>query len=173
MVCYGLNKNINPEHNMDARLNFLKEMLSSFPCDPSPNLRNFAELQGVVNEAKENQDYTERFIKEQEEHIKGLEKSIRQTEMTCIGAVTTGITASVTGLVLAPFTFGIPALLVASIGGASVVTYSSHEFSLHSKREELENAKRMTDKRCLNAAVEEYNSQCDYFEKLENALKDE
>ena len=97
----------------------MKEKLSSFPCDPSPNLRNFRELKKAVKEAKKKQDYEQGFINEQEEDIKHLEKYIMQLTIKGSSAAIICAASSTIGLALSPVTLGISSLVGIVIFGPS------------------------------------------------------
>uniref|UniRef100_A0A7M5WVJ6 AIG1-type G domain-containing protein n=1 Tax=Clytia hemisphaerica TaxID=252671 RepID=A0A7M5WVJ6_9CNID len=172
VVCYGLNKKINQEHNMDTRLSFFKSMLKTFPCEPSPSLLNFENLEKIVLEAKDKQDYEKIFIQEQENHIKSLEKSIKNLKVTRVRAIATGLPLMVGGLVLVPFTLGISGYgVVAAAFSAAATTFICIR-EIKSKELELETARETIDKEKLEEAVQEYKSKCEYFEELKNALKE-
>jgi len=172
VVCYGLNKKINQEHNMDTRLSFLKSMLKSFPCEPSRSLLNFEDLEKIVFEAKDKQDYEKVFIQEQENHIKSLEKSIKNLKITKVGSIATGFPCMVGAAFLAPSTFGISLAIVGVVGASTVTTDIICRLAIKSKELELKTARETIDREKLKEAVQEYKSKCDYFEELKNALKE-
>ena len=106
-------------------------------------------------------------------NIKSLEESINKIKMTLSRVSTTTLAILMTGIALAPLTFGISATVATAISGVSLVSTAACTFPLYLKEKELGEAKGKIDKKNLEAAVEEYKSQCDYFEDLKNALKDE
>jgi len=169
-VIYGINKKYNTDNNMDAVANFLKITLNSFPCIKSPHLRTFEELAKVVEDAKQNQDYEQRLINEQESRINGLKEEIKNLNIAISAANATATAAATAAGVAAFFSFGTSLLVGSGVAAAAATTAGSCAIALAVKEKELSDAQNKIDKKNLEAAVKEYKAQCELFEELKKGL---
>uniref|UniRef100_A0A7M5WV25 G domain-containing protein n=1 Tax=Clytia hemisphaerica TaxID=252671 RepID=A0A7M5WV25_9CNID len=169
-VINGINKKINPDNNMNVVLHYLELTLQSFPCEASPHLRNFKMLEKVVTNARENCDFEQQLIDDQEKIIKSLEKSIsalKVTEGVSVGAV------AVAAVVTAFFTTGV-SLVIAGVaaGVAKLTIVASTKIAIALKEKELKSVKEKLNKDNLKKYISEYKEQCKLFEDLKAALNE-
>ncbi|XP_066913786.1 uncharacterized protein [Clytia hemisphaerica] len=169
-VIYGLNSKINTDNNMEAVMKYLKLTLQSFPCDASPHLRTFEELEKDVMKAKQNQDYEQRLINEEDKHIASLETNIEILKITLQAATAVAGTAGAAASIANFFTFGTAAVVGGLVAGGATSVATSAKIAIAAKEKELEDAKEKINKQNLDVAVKTFETQYQLFDELKKEL---